>query len=79
MHVASTSRELLAHAATLLRLTALASLAFFSAIGAPRAADRCADTAQALQALHDDDHYQATTLLVRGRAARLRGASARAP
>ena len=46
-----------------LRLAALASLAFISDIGAPLAADRCADTAQAVKALHEDDHYQATTLL----------------
>jgi hypothetical protein len=63
MHVASTSRGLLADAATLLRPTALASLAFISAAGLSLAKDRCADTAQAVQALHEDDHYQATTLL----------------
>ena len=55
MHVASTSRGLLADAATLLRLTALASLAFISAAGLALAKDRCADTAQAVQALREDD------------------------
>jgi ankyrin repeat protein len=50
-------------AAALLRLAGLASLVLISAISAPRAADRCADTAQAVQALHEDDRYQATTLL----------------
>ena len=79
MREASTTRRLPAGAAALLRLAALASLAFVSAAGLSRAKDRCADTAQAVQALHEDDHYQATTLIVRGRAARLRGASARAP
>ena len=63
MHVASTSRGLLADAATLLRLTALASLAFISAANLSLTKDRCADTAHAVQALHEDDHYQATTLL----------------
>ena len=63
MHVASTTRRLPAGAAALLRLTALASLAFISAAGLSLAKDRCADTAQAVQALHEDDHYQATTLL----------------
>jgi ankyrin repeat protein len=63
MHVASTTRRLPAGAATLLRLTALASLAFISAADLSRAKDRCADTAQAVQALHEDDHYQATSLL----------------
>ena len=34
-----------------------------SAAGLSRAKDRCADTGQAVQALHEGDHYQATTLL----------------
>ena len=55
--------RLLAGAAALLRLAALASLAFILAAGLARAKDRCADTAQAVQALHEDDQYQATTLL----------------
>jgi uncharacterized protein len=63
MREASTGRWLLRGAAALLRLAGLASLVFISAVSAPRAADRCADTAQAVKALHDDDHYQATTLL----------------
>ncbi len=63
MRNASTSRELPAAVAALLRLTALASLAFVSAAGFVCAKDRCADTAQAVQALHEDDQYQATTLL----------------
>ncbi|HEY1782341.1 MAG TPA: ankyrin repeat domain-containing protein [Roseiarcus sp.] len=50
-------------AAALLRLAALASCALISAAGLSLARDRCADTAQAVQALHDDDRYQATTLL----------------
>ena len=78
MREASTTPGLLAAAATLLRMTALASLAFVSAAGFARAKDRCAETAQAVQALHEDDRYQATTLVVRGRAARLRGGGARA-
>jgi ankyrin repeat protein len=56
-------RRLLTAAPPLLRLFALASLAFLSAPGFSLAKDRCADTAQAVQALHEDDHYQATTLL----------------
>jgi uncharacterized protein len=63
MLAALTRRWLLGGAAALLRLAGLASLVLISAAGAPRAADRCADTAQAVQTLHDDDHYQATTLL----------------
>ena len=63
MRHASTTRSLLAGAAALLRLAVLASLAFLSASGLARAKDRCADTAQAVQALQEDDHYQATTLL----------------
>ena len=34
-----------------------------SAAGLSLAKDRCADTAEAVQALHEDDRYQATTLL----------------
>ena len=34
-----------------------------SAAGLSLAKDRCADTAQAVQTLHEDDRYQATTLL----------------
>ncbi len=63
MRNASTSRGLLAAAGALLRPTALASLAFLSAAGVSLAKDRCADTAQAVQALHDGDQYQATSLL----------------
>jgi ankyrin repeat protein len=63
MRDASTTRRLLAPAATLLRLAALASLAFISAAGVARAKDRCAETAQAVQALHEGDRYQAATLL----------------
>ena len=63
MRNASTSRGLVAAAAALLRPTALASLAFLSAAGLSLAKDRCADTAQAVQALHDGDQYQATSLL----------------
>ena len=44
-------------------LAALASLAFISAAGLSRAADRCADIAQSVQMLHDGDQYQAATLL----------------
>jgi ankyrin repeat protein len=63
MPKASTTRPSPGRAAALLWLAALASLAFVSAAGFARAKDRCADTAQALRALHDDDRYQATTLL----------------
>jgi uncharacterized protein len=63
MRDALTMWSSLAGATRLVRPAALGSLAFLSVVGAPRAADRCADTAQAVQALHDDDHYQATTLL----------------
>ena len=56
-------RSSLAGAAALVRLAALASLALISAAGASLAGDRCAETAQAVQALHEDDQYQATTLL----------------
>jgi uncharacterized protein len=63
MLAALTKRWLLGGAAGLLRLAGLASLVLISAVGAPRAADRCADTAQAVKALHEDDRYQATTLL----------------
>ena len=45
------------------RLIALASLALISFAGAPRAADRCADTGEAMQALHEGDQYQAAMLL----------------
>ena len=58
-----TTRSSLARAAALLRLAALASLIFISAAGVSPAKDRCADTAQAVQALHEDDRYQATSLL----------------
>jgi uncharacterized protein len=63
MREALTMRRLLGEAAPLLRLAALASLVFISAAGLARAADRCADTAQAVKVLHDNDRYQATTLL----------------
>ena len=63
MREASTALRLPAGAAVLLRLAALASLAFISAPAVSFAKGRCADTAEALQALHEDDHYQATTLL----------------
>jgi uncharacterized protein len=56
-------RRLLGGAATLLRPAALASLAFILAAGLASAKDRCADTAQAVQALDDGDQYQATSLL----------------
>ena len=60
---ASTTRGQLAAAATLLRRVALASLAFVSTAGFADARDRCAETAEALQALHDGDRYQAAALL----------------
>ena len=63
MRETSTTRSSLAGAAALLRLAALASLALISASGLSLAKDRCADTAEAVQALHEDDRYQATTLL----------------
>ena len=63
MRNAATSRGLLAAAGAFLRPTALASLAFLSATGVSLAKDRCADTAQAVTALHEGDQYQATTLL----------------
>ena len=63
MREASTTLRLPAGATALLRLGALASLAFISAAGLSLAKDRCADTAEAVRALHPDDHYQATTLL----------------
>ncbi len=63
MRDASTTRPLLAGAAALMRLAALASLALISAAGLSRANDRCADTAQAVQALHEGDQYQATISL----------------
>jgi uncharacterized protein len=63
MPEASTTRSLLAATAALLRLTALASLAFVSAASFAGAKDRCADTAQAVQILHEGDRYQAASLL----------------
>jgi ankyrin repeat protein len=63
MREASTTLRLPAGAAALLRLGGLASLAFISAAGWSLAKDRCADTAEAVEALHEDDRYQATTLL----------------
>ena len=63
MREARTTRSFLVGAAALLRPAALASLAFLSATGLSRAKDRCADTAEAVRALHDSDQYQATTLL----------------
>ena len=63
MRDTSTMRPLPAGAAALLRLGALASLAVISTAGLSLAKDRCADTAEAVQALHEDDRYQATTLL----------------
>jgi uncharacterized protein len=60
---ASTTRPYLSRAPALLWLAALASFAFISAPGLSLAKDRCADTAAAVQALREDDHYQATTLL----------------
>ncbi|MGH6798173.1 MAG: ankyrin repeat domain-containing protein, partial [Roseiarcus sp.] len=63
MRHAPTTRRLLAGAAAPLRLEALASLAFLSAAGASLAKDRCADTAHAVEALHEGDQYQATSLL----------------
>jgi uncharacterized protein len=77
MREASATLQPPTSAAALLRLTALASLAFISATGLSLAKDRCADTAEAVRALREDDHYQATTLLFA--AARLGcGAEARA-
>ena len=58
-----TSRSRSFSAAPLLRLGGLAILALVLAGSAPRAADRCADTAQAVRALQEDDRYQATALL----------------
>jgi ankyrin repeat protein len=63
MHGASIVRPPIAGAAALLRLAALASFALISAAGLSRAKDRCAETAQAVQALREGDQYQATTLL----------------
>jgi uncharacterized protein len=63
MREASTTLRLPTSAAALLRLAALASLAFISAQGVALAKDRCADTAEAVRMLREDDHYQATTLL----------------
>jgi ankyrin repeat protein len=63
MREASPTPSSLTGAAALLRLAALASLASISTAGLSLAKDRCADTAQAVQTLHEDDHYQATTLL----------------
>jgi uncharacterized protein len=60
---ASAMRRRLVSAARFLRLMALASLPFVVAEGASRAADRCADTAEAVEALHEGDEYQATSLL----------------
>ena len=56
---ASTIRRLLA----LPRLIAPTSLAFISFADVTRAADHCADTAEAVQALHEGDQYQAAMLL----------------
>jgi uncharacterized protein len=63
MREASRRRSSLAGAAAFLRLAALTSLAFLLAAGLARAKDRCGDTAQAVKALHEDDRYQATSLL----------------
>jgi ankyrin repeat protein len=63
MRDASTTQRLLAGASALLRLAAVVSLAFILGAGLSRAKDRCAETAEAVQALHEDDQYQATTLL----------------
>jgi uncharacterized protein len=63
MREASTTLRLPTSAAVPLWLAVLASLAFISAAGLALAKDRCADTAEALQSLRDDDRYQATTLL----------------
>ena len=63
MREASTTLRLPSCAAALLRLAALATFVFISAPGLSLAKDRCADTAGAVQALREDDHYQATTLL----------------
>jgi ankyrin repeat protein len=63
MREASRKFRLPAGVAALLRLGALASLAFISTAGLSLAKDRCADTSEAVQALHEDDRYQATTLL----------------
>jgi ankyrin repeat protein len=63
MREASMTLRLPISAAVLPRLAALASLAFISTAGLSLAKDRCADTAEAVQALHEDDRYQATTLL----------------
>jgi ankyrin repeat protein len=63
MREASTTLRLPTRAAALLRLAALATFVFISAPGLSLAKDRCADTAGAVQALREDDHYQATTLL----------------
>jgi ankyrin repeat protein len=63
MRLASTTWEPLAAAAALLRVAALASLSFVSAAGFAHARDRCAETAQAVQTLHQDDRYQAAALL----------------
>ncbi len=63
MRKASTTRPSPARAWSLPRIAALASLVFLASAGVSPAKDRCADTAQAVQALREDDRYQATTLL----------------
>jgi uncharacterized protein len=62
MRHASTTRRARATVRSL-RPAALASLAWISGGELCRAADRCAETAQAVQALHEGDEYQATSLL----------------
>jgi uncharacterized protein len=61
MRKASISRAI--DGAPLLRLAALASLAFFSFASVVCARDRCAETAQAVQELKPDDQFQAASLL----------------
>jgi ankyrin repeat protein len=63
MRHASRRRRPLVSGAAPLRLAALASLVLIWTAGASRAENRCADTAQAVQMLHDGDQYQATSLL----------------
>jgi ankyrin repeat protein len=63
MRLGSTTWEPLAAAAPLLRVAALASLSFACAVGFAHARDRCAETADAVQALHEGDRYQAAALL----------------
>ena len=63
MGQASPMRRLIAGAAALPRLAVLASFALILASDLSRARDRCADTAEGVQALHEGDQYQAAALL----------------